>query len=355
MADNPPAPPANAGFKLKLKLGGGNSSTTVSPAIPSTAAVPKPASPPEPSISNLPGPSAASTSTSLPAGPPAASNSASAASEEAAPVQASNDSIVSSEAHNDAEEGDYEPDEMEEYGGEYATSKKAAAKLQRARKTSTPAANSNLAAASSSSYAMAADSSDLQTTMSSASPLNNASPGPSVSKSHDAAKYETSIGSIVLPASSTSSAGTSRKRKPGEGGGTGLGRGWRKGLKGYQRGDLNSPGPGAARGDVIPGTSGSSAGSSRKRKAHTAAAAAVAAGDESTLDRNLDAEDFVPNMAPPGALATSEKWANGLPGGNEQSRLTASMANAVNRQFPVGPPPKVGTLFLLSWHTRTRF
>lgn len=181
-----------------------------------------------------------------------------------------------------------------------------------------------------------------------ASMLSTASPGPSTAKSTDpSAKYDTAIGSIVLPASNTSAAGPSKKRKSatsGEGGGTGLGRGWRKGLKGYQKGDLSSPGPGAGRGETMStssSTGGSAAPSSRRKKAPAAAAATAATADESSLERNQDAEDFTPAMAPPGGIATSEKWANGLPGGNEQSRLTASMANAVNRQFPVGLPPKV--------------
>lgn len=335
-----PPPPANAGFKLKLKLGGGSSSTTVSAAQPSSSTSIATASPSLPSTSaSL---ARASTSQSTTAG-------TSAASSDAAHTQARNEDVSmleGSEADHDDNDDDFAPEEMDDYGGEYATSKKAAAKLQRMRKTSTPAAASGHIASSTALDASAGDASLLLGSEQDTTTMSNASPGPSTSVGQNTARYETSIGSIVLPTSATSGAGTSRKRKSAanEGGGTGLGRGWRKGLKGYQKGDGLSPGPGAGRGETVSGTPSaatSAAPSSRKRKSQATAVALGTNVDESSLDRNADPEEFVPAMAPSGGLVTSEKWANGLPGGNEQSRLTASMASAVNKQFPVGPPPKV--------------
>lgn len=61
------------------------------------------------------------------------------------------------------------------------------------------------------------------------------------------------------------------------------------------------------------------------------------------------------NAAVTSASQANEKWQNGLPGGNEQSRATAAMANAVNRMFPVGPLPKVRAAGCpISFATRSR-
>ena len=102
---------------------------------------------------------------------------------------------------------------------------------------------------------------------------------------------------------------------PGVGG---VGRAWRKGLKGYTKPE--------GLGETTPPPSGK-----RRRPNY--------AEDGTAEDEGGD--EFLPTMIAPGAVVTSDKWQNGLPGGNEQSRATAAMASAVNKAFPVGQPPKV--------------
>jgi hypothetical protein len=108
---------------------------------------------------------------------------------------------------------------------------------------------------------------------------------------------------------------------------SGSGRGWRKGIKGKPEAGANDY--------MLPGASvaGPPAALKRKRPAY---------GEEG--GDGEDDEEFMPAMIAPGGLATSEKWANGLPGGNEQSRATAAMAAAVNKVFPVGQPPRVSPI-----------
>ena len=109
----------------------------------------------------------------------------------------------------------------------------------------------------------------------------------------------------------------------------GAGRGWRKGLKNIEK--LEGVSLSLAGGVATPPLA--TAVPSKRRKTTVNMA-------EDGAEDDMD-EDFVPTMVAPGAIATSDKWQNGLPGGNEQSRQTAAMAAAVNKLFPVGPPPKV--------------
>ena len=115
----------------------------------------------------------------------------------------------------------------------------------------------------------------------------------------------------------------------------GVGRAWRKGMKGYSRPE--------GLGELTPPPGG------KRRRPNYA---------EDGVGDDEGGDEFLPTMVAPGAIATSDKWQNGLPGGNEQSRATAAMASAVNKAFPVGQPPKVPkfscvtSLRWLSAHTR---
>ena len=141
-----------------------------------------------------------------------------------------------------------------------------------------------------------------------------------------------SIGNIVVP-------GTAPKKRKSKAAGPLLdasgaplpdGRGWRKGMKGYQKPD-----------GTATGGSTSMTQARRKRKM-------VSLADDEGDAYDDGNDEFTPSSAGPSGTAASEKWANGLPGGNEQSRITGAMASAVNKQFPVGQPPKTGTGFLTS-------
>lgn len=115
----------------------------------------------------------------------------------------------------------------------------------------------------------------------------------------------------------------------------GAGRGWRKGLKNIEKQEgVSLSLAGKAGGAATPPPSAPLPGKRRK-------AAVNMAEDGGEDDQD---EDFVPTMVAPGGLAVSDKWQNGLPGGNEQSRQTAAIAAAVNKLFPVGPPPKVSRM-----------
>lgn len=120
--------------------------------------------------------------------------------------------------------------------------------------------------------------------------------------------------------------------------GTGLGRGWRKGLKGYTRREGGPPSNGRSPGS----TSAAGPIGVMKRRSKAIASITEDAFDDAAPDTSKDAGgDFVPAMVASSGLATTDKWPSGLPGGNEQSRATAAMASAVNKAFPVGPIPKV--------------
>lgn len=139
-----------------------------------------------------------------------------------------------------------------------------------------------------------------------------------------------SVGHIVLPPV----AQNKKKKKPPASATpstsdlNGNGKGWRKGLKGNQKPE---------------GAFASTSTLQTKRKRNTGS---LAEDDLANAEFGDPSDEYIPQMVAPGGLATSDKWANGLPGGNEQSRATAAMASAVNKAFPVGAPPKTGSGFL---------
>lgn len=306
MADSP-APvstPASAGFKLKLKLGGnsiGQHARTASLASGNDG-------------SNATPSTSTSASTSVPAS--TAPASAVAAAPPAQPADVSMDIETEGDAEPDLLDADpdadaddlymdqtSQPDDADDGDFTVGTSKKSKAKAK-AGGSSTP------------------------TFTYSSAPLEGQ-------------------GGTVMPTGhydSTGQLGTSlqvpppAKKRKAPTANPGAGRGWRKGLKNSEKQEgvsLSLTGK-AASGTPPPSTASAPLPGKRRK-------AAVNMAEDGAAEDDQD-EDFVPMMVAPGGLATSDKWQNGLPGGNEQSRQTAAMAAAVNKLFPVGPPPKVSIL-----------
>ena len=279
----PPAPaPASAGFKLKLKLGGSSIGTAGSA---------RPVS------------SSNDASTSLSNGSPSIATSTSITQElPPAPSQADVSMDVQSLGEPDDLYMDASsiPDDGDDGDFTVGTSKKSKAK----RASNTPTLT--YSAAQDAQAYPTGGSPDLDANQIGAAP-SYSYPGPSL---------------LAPPPAKKRKAPTANP---------GAGRGWRKGLKNSEKQDgVPLSLAGKAPGDLPPQVA---AGPSKRRKT------AVNMAEDGAED-DMD-DDFVPNMVAPGAIATSDKWQNGLPGGNEQSRQTAAMAAAVNKLFPVGPPPKV--------------